>query len=630
MSSIILQNMLLNKFKTICILGVVFSVTGFTAMAYAQSGTILARAGNSLITAEEFINRWELSPQQGRKQDGLMSESRKKLYYTLISEKLLGQYGEERQIDTTWVFRRLMKSTEEIYVRDALFKQEIDSKVKPSKKMEADALRKSSVNLITRFIFTPSADSAKFLYNKLSKGVSFDSLLQTRPEWEEQVKPVEVTYGTMEVEVENALFALKQGGISKPISRENGFFIFKLLRIDQKPPVSERESGVFEKKIRDMVHVREMDRLYLVFMKSFFKDKTVSTDRTLFNSLASKMADILSRYVGDQNPKKIAPVGVSDLDIQRMEQEFGPDSLKMIFIKYKENPVTLRDFLYDMQFRGFAVSTRNKEKIIGEFASLVKIMSRDAVLNAEGYRRKLNLLPEITSRLQEFKLHHLSERVKGRVADTLSVSLDEAKSYYQNFYAKSVDSVLINVQEIQVKSAEKAADILTNIKLGDSFDLLFEKFHENEFNKNRNGISGLFYPSQRGDIGSALLKLEPGEVYGPVNSGKFYSIFKLIEKKKLGYLEARPIKPFDAVEQQMKQQALEAKYIKGLSKLTNYCAEKYGLEMNPEELDKLSLTTVNMAGFQEMGFGGKVLAVPYTSEFTEWVKDLNQKGVPAP
>lgn len=583
-----------------------------------------------MITAEEFTNRWELSPQQGREQSGLMSESRKKLFYTMVSEKLLGQYGEERQFDTTWVFLRLMKSTEEIYVRDALFKQDIDSKVKTTKAMEAEALRKSSVSLLTRFIYTPSADSAKMLYAQLSKGVSFDSLLQTRPEWSEQIKPVEVTYGTMEVEVENALFSLKPGGISKPIERENGYFIFKLLRVDQKPPLSEKEAGVFAKKIRDMVHVREMDRHYLEFMKSFFKGKEVSTDRTLFNSLSAKIADRLSGYVANQNPKKISPVGLADQDIQGMEKEFGPDSLRMVFIKYKENPVSLRDFLYDMQFRGFAVSTRNKEKIKNEFTSFVKIMSRDAVLNAEGYRRKLNLLPEITAKMQEFKLHHLSERVKGRVADTISVSLDEAKAYYQKVYAKTADSVLINVQEIQVKSAEKATDILSQIKLGESFDLLFDKYNKNEFTRERKGITGLFYPSQRGDIGSALSKLEPGEIYGPANIGKFYSVFKLIEKKKLGLLEPKPIKPFDAVEQQMKQQALEDKYIKQLSKLTNYCAEKYGLEMNLDELDKLPLTTVNMAGFQEMGFGGKVLAVPYTSEFTEWVKDLNQKGVPAP
>ena len=49
-------------------------------------------------------------------------------------------------------------------------------------------------------------------------------------------------------------------------------------------------------------------------------------------------------------------------------------------------------------------------------------------------------------------------------------------------------------------------------------------------------------------------------------------------------------------------------------------ANKYGVKVNENILYNMNVTNYNMMVYRYMGFGGRLLAVPLTPKFIEWVE----------
>lgn len=606
-----------------------FFLLFFSAFSYSQPAKPLAMMGDQVITTDDFIMKWETTPQPGRELEGPMTESKEKLLKTMVAEKVLAAYARQLRLDTLYAIRRMIRSMEEISVRDQFFKADIQSKVSVTPAMLAEAEARAHEFRHIRFVFHPDYDSALFLYSRLKLGASFDSLLATRPESAEQPRPMQITFGSLEKPVEDAVYDTPVGGYTRPVRRPEGFFVFRVERIEPTPVVADKEKAIWKRKLDDMVHIREADTYYLEFMKTFFKGKEVATDGRLFRVLNRKLYEKLMPRMKSQTEKKRSPVSLSDGDVAAIERELGPDTLAMNLIKYATAPVKVRDFLWDLQFRGWNVITSDPERFKGEFGSITEIIARDAVLNHEAYRRGYASHPEVVKRLRDFSDYFLAERVKGRVADTIDVSEQEIRAQYEKESLKTADTVLVNAIEIQVEKAEQIPEILEAHRLGRSFSDLFRQYNQNPGLKHPDGETGWFLPSQRGGVGKDLAARRLMEILGPVKTGRYISLIQLIGKKKLGGVKPVEPEPYETVKADMAAKAWDEKFVQRLNGITVREARKQGLTMDLDALKTVKVTAVNMAAFQQMGFGGKVLVVPYTANYDEWYPDWKGKD-PAP
>ena len=110
-----------NKRIQLLFYSIIFIYSSIAAQSISKE--IIARVGNDVITVEEFKERFELVPQS--------LESRKaELLYTLIAEKLWAQEAEKLGLDTTEVMKYSFENLKKMFARDALYKKEIESKVK--------------------------------------------------------------------------------------------------------------------------------------------------------------------------------------------------------------------------------------------------------------------------------------------------------------------------------------------------------------------------------------------------------------------------------------------------------------------------------------------------------------------
>ena len=92
-------------------------------------GEVIAKIGNDEITEQEFLARYELTPQVNAGILGMEEALKKEVLYSLIAEELWALEANEMELTKSDMIKYTYKVYEEMYVRDALYKEEILSKV---------------------------------------------------------------------------------------------------------------------------------------------------------------------------------------------------------------------------------------------------------------------------------------------------------------------------------------------------------------------------------------------------------------------------------------------------------------------------------------------------------------------
>ncbi len=139
-----------------------------------------------------------------RKPDSLGKE----LLYSLIAEKLWAKEAENLGYDKTDYFKMTFDPLQKMFLKDALFKEEVEKKVTISPEDIAKGITRSKYKNITYII--PFIDSSETFatYKSLIKGITIDSVIKSHHIDTNNV--FEIKYGMMDDErIEDIIFKLK-------------------------------------------------------------------------------------------------------------------------------------------------------------------------------------------------------------------------------------------------------------------------------------------------------------------------------------------------------------------------------------------------------------------------------------
>ncbi len=218
----------------------------------------IATVGNEKISEREFKIRYELVPHYSRDQFNEDS-SKQDLLYSIIAEKLLAQQANRLGYDTTDYFKYSINQIKDLYVRDALYKKEIDSKVNISQKDIQTALNRFSKSLQVKIVSASDSSTIFSYYSKLKNGVPFDSIEKFSDpiEYDSNKVPIKINYGQMENDkVEDTLYSLKIGKFSSPVKTNGGWFIFKLVGASYNVPPNANDPD-YNKSILNVIRLRK-------------------------------------------------------------------------------------------------------------------------------------------------------------------------------------------------------------------------------------------------------------------------------------------------------------------------------------------------------------------------------------
>ena len=590
-------------------------VTFSSLFAQQEEDKIIAEIGPIKITVGEFKKRYEMIPQIGRHIKGRENHLKAEILYSIIAEKLWALESENLGFDSTDVMKLSFQNIKDMNLRDALYRKVILDKVEILHETISEAKRRALYYINTKFIHSMDENEINQISNEIKNGTSFDSILVKRQEYSLQTNNFyQVHFGQMSEIAENILFNLKLYEVSNPIKSPEGFYIFKLYSIENEIIKNEKQANNMIQKVNRVVEERANENLYQKFYKSFFPGRKVKTDGELFWSLSNKLIKTLEkrRILEDKKPNET--VYLASEDFMQMKNDFGKDTLDLPFIFLENKSISLKQFLYAFAFEGFYSNFTEPNKIRAQLNSRVKRFIEQEFLTKEAQEEGLQNLPEVKEDIKMWRDNYLATLYKQTLFDSSRVSEEEIKEYY--IKSKSLGSVqtLINIIEISSKNLDDIVNTFDALDNGSDFR---ELAYANLKNKNIKPESGLVTTTSMGEIGQIAKNLSVGDIYGPIEIEDKYVIFKLIDKQEDSIKLPKEFNEIKAeLKKELKGQKISNKMIENTVKLAN----KYGVTVNEKLLFNLPTTNYNMMVYRYMGFGGRLLAVPLTPTFIEWVE----------
>lgn len=589
----------------------------------------LARIGPKVITNSEFVERYEMTPGFRRHVKGMEESTKLEFLFTLIAEKLFALEAKEQHLDTTEVIRFSSKAFEKMFVRDALFHREIKNKISVSEDEIITATIRNASRLYVNFLFSEDKNEIEQIYDYLNNGIPFDSILAESPEREEQPEPIQVLFGQLEGNVEDAVFNLKVGEHTKPLLTRDGWYIFRLVNRSGNIFLTEKDKEEAGKTIIRIVEGRKLRKRQAEFYAEFLGNKKVDVNPVIFESLVRKISLIIEFKRNNFQYNEGDPIYLDAVDIIDIKSQFGEDTLSMPFVKLEQEPITTGDFIRILAFDGYSATDHKINFIRASLDFTTRRVIEHELFYREGIRRGYQNLPEVRSEVERWTDNYLFQLLQNKIVDSVLVTDQEIRDYYEQLNKPKVFPTVVNIIEVLTSNLDLVDTVLNEINKGTDIRLLAAKYSERESTRGKNGEFGKFPVASHGEIGRIAAAMEIGDVYGPLKVAEGYSIFKLIEKYD-EYVETP--KPLEQVKEQYKQDLAFQKARMKLTDFTYNLALKYNIELNLTELDNITVTRIPSFGIRHLGFGGKITAVPILAPNVEWayrwIQNQNQQILP--
>lgn len=594
---------------------ILFTIFCASTFVLAQKDeSVVAQIGNDKITVKDFKLRIELSPYipTSNKIDRHSEiDFKNDFLYSLLAEKLWAMEAERLGIVSSGKFQFYFKPLEDMFVRDALFKQEVEDKVKLSANDINAGIQKSQLKFKTKLISTNDSILIYNFYNQLSRQINFDSLSSTFNDIKST--DVEVSFGTLkDEEIEDSLYLLQIDGFTSPIKSEIGWVIFK---IDNKifTPFDLND----QKAVNDMKKVlreRRIEKRYQEYMEELLSGTEININSDPFLFIFNSIWNILKTKTVIHD--SITNYSLTEQDFETAINSSTEAELNASLFQLDQNEISVKYFLSDLAFHGFNVNKIDSIVVLQKLNRRAKQFVEYQIITQEGYKRKLQLKPEVRSDLSLWQQNYLAQFYFNSMFDSMTVADNELYEYFSNEMIDSTNSKLVNLRLVTLTNLEDVSDIFEQMKEGDDFGDIIKRYGKTDSLANDEGETGLKPVLLLGDIGKIATNLEVDEIYGPIQRNNSYSIIQLIERRD----EDDSVKlSFESIKDELRNSLRVQKLNAHMKTTTAALAEKYNVKINTELLDQIKVTEIPMFLHRFMGFGGRIAGVPILTPFSEWI-----------
>ncbi len=594
-----------------------FSIIFIATQLFAQSNKdVLVKVGNKVITVDEFKYRYEFTPQIERKHND-REKAKEELLFTLIAENLFAIEAEENGYDTLALIKNSYLPLEKMFVRDALYKQEISDKVELNLSMYNHGIERANLKLFVDFVYAKEETLIRVAHKFLETNTNFDSLVTLLKNVEYVAQPFEVTYGKMHRDAEDSIYNLSINEFTNPIESPDGWYIFRLL---SKIPASYKSSDQKYSLVKNVVEARIEDSIYSNFRNDFFSNRKVTTDGLLFWYFAEEVQKVVEQIKQKNKIGENEKINFTNQDFVKLKNNLSPDSLSKPFIKLENHPISFEKFFTDFSFEGFTTISTDLNMIAAQLKSRVKRQIELELLTRDGYKNGIESLPEVKASTEIWKKNYLANMLMKDIVTKSELTDEDIKNYLSSNSSDSLSETKVNIIEVLTDSLEVIQEALS---LGENDEALrkFAEIHtKREWTRKNGGEFGYFSVLENGEIGKIAESMNVGDIYGPLQTNEGYSVFKLIGKNK-DKIDVAASKISNDIK-------LKIRYQKVTNELENLAvdlADKYGIEINKELLESLNLINAQMVVYRHMGFGGKVQAYPNSIPFYKWKEKWEQK-----
>ncbi len=580
----------------------------------------IGKVGNQNISEREFKIRYELVPHYSRDQFNEDS-SKIDLLNSIIAEKLLALEANRLGFDTTDYFKYSIQQIKDLYVRDALYKKEIDSKVNISQSDIQKALDRRSESLSVRIISAYDSVSIFNYYSQLLRGAPFDSIekISDPVEHDSNKSLIKITYGQMQDDyVEDTLYSLKKGYFSSPVKTKGGWFIFQLVGISFETPPNANDPN-YNRDITNVIRLRKSRIIGVKYLDRFYKDKQAAIDSTLFLKLTEKISSILTRKEHGHNSGRDNKLFLDEGSLMEILNDFGNSIDNEDIVHIEKSPIKLKEYLYSLIVYPLLIKDPSFNSVAYNLMDNLSKYIQYKFLSEEGLKDGFQNDPTIKEDINIWSDDYLAKMLKNTFRDSIHVTDEDVKNYYKS--NKGLEKV--NILEILNDNLKVIETVFNKLRAGKDFRELAKEYTQRTWTKSNGGEFGYFPTYEFGAIGMVAAKLKLNQVYGPIKTDSGYSVIKLIGRK---IDSTKTYADFESVKSQIKDELLAKEFNKKFFSYVAKLAEKYKYSINEKNLKSIKVLDIPMFTYKYIGFGGRIAAMPFLDPWYEWVKYLKDKS----
>lgn len=428
-----------------------------------QNSSVIARIGNDSITADEFYYGYEYGPAFVKRNP----ESKKTYLKYLIDEKILALDGYSRKLDTTSSFHSYYDEIEADLVTEELYKKEIMSQVKINQG-EIDSLAKTKkITVSLRWIFSQDKKWIIAQSEKIKNHSQFfDSLFnqQLNEKITHDLRSMETTWFQLKKknpDLASLVENMKVNSVSNPTAKEDGFYIFRLDKIETTPIITEAEWADLQNESKSFLIKQKSDQLSDSYVHEILINENPVIKRNVFN--------VLKSYLGlyELDKKTYSDWELDQLQKLSLEKVGNPSKEKvsgLVLITSKSKEYSLSDFIswYRIRSQYIKIDKKDKQQFSRDIESYIWQMLRDRNLTRIAYQKNYQSSEWRKKQCSWWKDKIIYSIVRDELLGSVNVKNDDDKKPGSSSETKANELILRKIQQqkltLEIDADEKALE----------------------------------------------------------------------------------------------------------------------------------------------------------------------------
>lgn len=408
----------------ITLASILFGVLILTCSKTETQPDVIAQVGNRTITSDAFKRAYIPVLMYTNARDN--AATRENLLNDLLGQKILAQSAEAMQLDTIakidhWVepVRRnaMLRKVYETNIRDALL-EPTDSELRIG-------FKRSNEDRHVRHLFVPNKSTADSLYLLINSGeagfrqiaqhVFQDSLLKSNGGdlgW--------IHFGDLDETLEDTVYALSPGRVSKPTKSAYGWHILTVEDIRRQKLLTESDFQLFKPRLwRTILDRREFSRSR-EFINAFMRQADIKFDPVVapmvFRILANRLWALRETMATDKVPE------ISNREIGIIQNDLAPFMNERL-MTFSGESWTVHDLVSHLPFMNARLMFQNLQ-------TATAFLIRDELLLVQAAQAGFEDDPDVQSEIQDRRDQILAQLYLQSKWDSLTISPAALKSYF--------------------------------------------------------------------------------------------------------------------------------------------------------------------------------------------------------
>jgi hypothetical protein len=585
----------------------------------------LAEVGTRVITSRDLIERIELMPWPGKERGASMDSVKFKALRSLAAEEVLALEADAEGVIPDSALRVYAGNLERLFVRDELYRTQVRTRTTVSEKEVRTGLSRFAWRVRVLMINASGESEARAISRILKNGGNTDSLIAHPPAGRARppVDTVAVTFGLLELEQENAVYALSDAlRASEPIlTRARTWVVLRLLGRETDPEYAKLSLPERREKVKERIRKRnEMVRAERYSLEVLSGSRG-EAQRGTFSLFAEKIrALMLSDSLRFRTSSGYRLDRGIDAAFDALAGHLGD-----VIVTTEGRGMTIGEVLEGYRtYEGVFPTLEKKDFYLRLNASIRDLVGRE-LLAREGYRLHLESADEVRHDVGMWSGYWRARALMRKLSGDIQVSNDDVLRALEDRVGIIGRDYEINVREILTDSLREALSCMEKIVGGAAMEELARQASRRKAWGAKGGESGYFPLADHPALGIRALDAAPGKLVGPVRLPEGYSVFTVLGVRRV---PGDTTFAFDSLKTVIRAGLLEAALRERLNRYVASAAGRYNVTLYDKRLGGVEIPPVNIVTRRMLGFGGSVLAVPALFPLWEWTGMSPRQIVP--